>query len=332
MSDQAVRASPDDVAEFAIRRFNTDALPEAQRLPIWREEFGRTLVHVEIEPIPDEAFRVEATMRMLPGLRSLSFRGSAMTLARTRAMAAAGDDAIGLIINRDAGARLSQRGRDISLQDGDACTILTDEPGMITGRSHLGLLFPRAALFERVRNIADVSPMRIPKETEALRLLVGYVNTLPRKLTLNSPNLRRTVVEHIYDLVALAICPDRSADENSLSATAAARLELALGYIKKHFDMPDLTIAAVARDQNISPRYLQRLIESTGSTFTENVNELRLQRAYALLTSARQRRERISDIALRTGFSDIAHFNRSFRRRFGDTPRAIRAIATAERG
>ena len=42
-----------------------------------------------------------------------------------------------------------------------------------------------------------------------------------------------------------------------------------------------------------------------------------------LLTSARQRRECISDIALRVGFSDVAHFNRSFRRRFDDTPSNI---------
>jgi AraC-like DNA-binding protein len=324
LSQQAA-CEPEGVEEFAIRRFTTDALPAAQRLPIWREEFGRTLVNVDITLESDEAIQAEATMRMLPGLRSLSFRGSAMCLARTQAMVAAGDDSIGLIINRDDGARLSQRNRDVRLRDGDACPILTDEPGMISGRGHLGLLFPREPLIARVRNIADVAGLRIPKESESLRLLVSYLSALPEKLMLNSPKLRRTVVEHIYDLAALAIFPHRRADENSLSATAAARLELALGYIKKHFDMPGLTIAAVARNQNISPRYLQRLIETTGSTFSENVNELRLQRAYALLSSAPQRRERISDIALRAGFSDIAHFNRLFRRRFGDTPRAIRA-------
>ena len=51
-------------------------------------------------------------------------------------------------------------------------------------------------------------------------------------------------------LAALAICPDRPVDENALSATAAARLELALAYINNHFDTPSLTIASVARDQN----------------------------------------------------------------------------------
>jgi len=33
---------------------------------------------------------------------------------------------------------------------------------------------------------------------------------------------------------------------------------------------------------------------------------------------------RISDVALQVGFSDISHFNRLFRSRFGDTPRGVR--------
>jgi AraC-like DNA-binding protein len=79
----------------------------------------------------------------------------------------------------------------------------------------------------------------------------------------------------------------------------------------------------VARSQGISPRYLQRLLEESGSSFTARVTELRLQRAFALLGDTGLRR--ISDIALDAGFSDISHFNRLFRARFGDTPSAVRA-------
>ncbi len=43
-----------------------------------------------------------------------------------------------------------------------------------------------------------------------------------------------------------------------------------------------------------------------------------------MLTSEHFRTERISDIAYRVGFSDISYFNRSFRARFGCTPKAAR--------
>ena len=45
------------------------------------------------------------------------------------------------------------------------------------------------------------------------------------------------------------------------------------------------------------------------------LNELRLQRAFKLLTEPHGSAPRISDIALEVGFSDISHFNRLFRAR-----------------
>jgi len=37
---------------------------------------------------------------------------------------------------------------------------------------------------------------------------------------------------------------------------------------------------------------------------------------------------RISDVALEVGFSDISHFNRLFRTRFGVSPRDVRGAGT----
>jgi AraC-like DNA-binding protein len=53
-----------------------------------------------------------------------------------------------------------------------------------------------------------------------------------------------------------------------------------------------------------------------------------LQRALTLLTDARHQRKRIAEIALRSGFSDVSYFNRIFRKRFGETPRSVRARVT----
>jgi transcriptional regulator GlxA family with amidase domain len=61
------------------------------------------------------------------------------------------------------------------------------------------------------------------------------------------------------------------------------------------------------------------------TSFTEHVNELRLKRAFMLLKAEREGHACISDIGLQAGFSDISHFNRVFRARFGDTPSGVRA-------
>ena len=114
--------------------------------------------------------------------------------------------------------------------------------------------------------------------------------------------------------------------ESSASAVVAARHSAVLDHIATHFQDPGLSLELVARCQGISPRYVQRLMESSGSSFTGRVNELRLQRAFKLLTDPHTSTQRISDIALEVGFSDVSHFNRLFRARFGNSPRGVRTV------
>ena len=50
-----------------------------------------------------------------------------------------------------------------------------------------------------------------------------------------------------------------------------------------------------------------------------------------MLRDPRFTRIKIAAIARAAGFSDISHFNRSFRRAFGDTPFGVRARAARRR-
>jgi AraC-like DNA-binding protein len=314
-----------NAAEFSPIRFSTRMFPERERLFRWREEFARSLLRCEIEPVSNVPFHAEAKLRALPGLRTADCSGSATRFDRTSAMAAEGDDSIGFVINLGKRATASQRGREVILRPGDAVPILTHEPAVLTSTHHLGVLVPRAALASRLNNIDDAGMRVIPGEIESIRLLMSYMSMVHDKLTLATPKLRDMVVSHVQDLVAIALTPHLATDGSGLSALTHARLNAAFNYITAHFHEPGLDVSTVARDQRISPRYLQRLIETTGTTFTAHVTELRLQRAVALLTEARDDGRRISDIALQAGFSDISHFNRLFRGRFGDTPRGILA-------
>jgi transcriptional regulator GlxA family with amidase domain len=68
------------------------------------------------------------------------------------------------------------------------------------------------------------------------------------------------------------------------------------------------------------------MLEVTGATFSEHVTEQRLLRARRLLGSTVCRRK-ISEVALEAGFNDLAHFHRVLRRRFGETPAAMRGAS-----
>jgi acetamidase/formamidase/AraC-like DNA-binding protein len=108
------------------------------------------------------------------------------------------------------------------------------------------------------------------------------------------------------------------------TATQAAIQHRICQTIERRLDDPELSPARVAQMEGISERYLQKLFEGIGDNFTQYVRERRLQRAWADLSNPAEGLRSISEIAYRYGFSDSAHFSRTFRHRFGLPPREFR--------
>jgi len=92
----------------------------------------------------------------------------------------------------------------------------------------------------------------------------------------------------------------------------------------------ELTIVSVAERHRVTPRYVRKLFEGEGITFSEFVLAQRLARSRRMLADPRHEAETISAIAFACGFGDLSYFNRVFRRQYGATPTAVRE--TARRG
>jgi AraC-like DNA-binding protein len=86
----------------------------------------------------------------------------------------------------------------------------------------------------------------------------------------------------------------------------------------------DLSVAAVARRQRVTPRYIHMLFDGEGTTFSQFVLAERLARVHRLLSDPRHGDKSIGAIAYASGFGDLSHFNHAFRRRYGATPSEIR--------
>jgi AraC-like DNA-binding protein len=74
----------------------------------------------------------------------------------------------------------------------------------------------------------------------------------------------------------------------------------------------------------LSERSIYLLFERSGLNFAPFVTNERLKLAVAMLLDPARQRNRIGDIALAAGFSDLSTFNRCFRRRYGRTPSSLR--------
>ncbi|HXW27091.1 MAG TPA: helix-turn-helix transcriptional regulator, partial [Xanthobacteraceae bacterium] len=107
----------------------------------------------------------------------------------------------------------------------------------------------------------------------------------------------------------------------------AARLDAVKADIAANLGSARLSLKAVARRQGISASYVRKLFASEGTSFTDFVLAERLARAHRVLRDPGCAGRPVSAIAFAAGFGDLSYFNRSFRRRFGDTPSGIRATA-----
>jgi AraC-like DNA-binding protein len=307
---------------------STRDFPEADRTPFWREVFARQMCHLEFEPLSDGDLDVDATLLALPGLSvGWCLSGMAARWSRTSELVKDGDDAFALIIPLGNAITRSQRGQDVDAKPGEAIGILHSEPGSIQFRelNDIAVMVPRSMLAALVPDLEEASTRII--SNDALRLLRLYLMAWRDGMDLMDPDVRRLAVNHVHDLLALALGPTREAAEvANTRGVRAARLKAAKADIQFNLTARDLSVASVARRQRISPRYLHRLFESEGVSFSEFVLAERLAHAHRLLVDP-SCRQPISTIAYASGFGDLSHFNHAFRRRYGATPSDVRRQA-----
>jgi acetamidase/formamidase/AraC-like DNA-binding protein len=160
---------------------------------------------------------------------------------------------------------------------------------------------------------------------------VGFTEVFSRTLETAARNLETlsdpewaAVAQGLADLLPTFMRQIATSTEAGGTATQAAILHRLCQTIERKLDDPDLTPARVAEAEGISERYLQKLFEGSGTSFTHYLRERRLQRTSAELSSPAESHHSISEIAYRNGFNDSAHFSRVFRHRFGLSPREFR--------
>ncbi len=97
-------------------------------------------------------------------------------------------------------------------------------------------------------------------------------------------------------------------------------LMIVFQYIEEHYKDGELTI--LANQMGCELTYLSKLIKKmTGSTYTELVQQKRLNQACYLLKTTQLA---IIDISLAIGYDNFSYFHRLFKQAYGKSPRAYR--------
>src|SRR5690606_34977373 len=114
-------------------------------------------------------------------------------------------------------------------------------------------------------------------------------------MTLGDDALRSTLAAHVHDLIALAVGAVRDVREAAAGrGLRAAKRHAIRQDIVLSLDHPGLSVGTVARRHACTERFVQRLFEAEGTTFTAFLLAQRLERAYRRLADPRRAGEKVS--------------------------------------
>jgi AraC-like DNA-binding protein len=296
--------------------FTTRGVPEPSRRRVLHTLCEQGLLPVE--PLRDAVPRVELVKWRLPGASVLWGRFAGVR--QVGDPSASGDDLF-FAINTGGTGLARQRGREVRIGAGGAVavgphdgpfTVLRQEPNQMIGvrLAHHGP--------------AGDAPLRlVPRTTPALELLARYLRSLLGAPVPSSPLLADAVVAHITELIALSLRDERAVPP-AAPGVRAARMAAIRADIDQHLTDPALGVAAIARRQGISARYVHRLFADEAQTYSAFVLDRRLDLVHRRLADRRFADRPISTIATDAGFADLSYFNRTFRGRYGTTPTDVR--------
>ena len=318
-----------DNDEFSILDISTNDIPERDRVAMLREFYCRGVLKAEVDATESKPFEASLTSHTLPEAQLLLGTLFGARIIRTKQLVSDGDDSLALVVNRSGAVGISARGEDLLLRPGDAALTSAADVSMFERFSPgecFSLRVPRRILAPMIADIDDTVMRVIPEQTVGLGLLIDYAVSLVREKIFATPALRQLGVRHLHDLLALVLGPTDDAHEIAgRRGVRAARLRKAKFLVVNNYWRQDLSIATAAQELGVTPRYLQRLFEADGKTFSSFLTEQRLKQAHRILRLPEFAERPVSSIAYDVGFGDLSYFNRCFRRAYGATPSEVRS-------
>ena len=136
-----------------------------------------------------------------------------------------------------------------------------------------------------------LKPSNLNELKETLRIMVSRLDLLP------------TVEAEI---------PDDASEAGNFIVNAA------LDYMRENCMQQHLSLSAVADHVYVSQWHLSKLLNrETGKSFFDLLGSMRVEKSKTLLRTPGMN---IQDVAEQTGYTDVAHFSRTFKKLTGQTP------------
>lgn len=224
------------------------------------------------------------------------------------------------------GAFVLNNGADcVELRLGDILYGPTGRDSTLKLPDHFVMLYiriPQAMLYPRMLNLHIMPLGTLTGQAAVNRVFSGLLHSIANDLEELGDEDIRPIEVALSEFVVSGLA--ESAAMNCFDAAGASNFHRITQAIETQLGDGDLTLHHVAEQQHVSARYIQKLFQQAGLSFSQYLRRRRLEHCHADLGSIAHRHLSISEICFRWGFNDAAHFSRSFGAEYNMTPRAFR--------
>jgi AraC family transcriptional regulator, positive regulator of tynA and feaB len=303
--------------------FTTDLLPVSDRVDAWQWNAQQICGDCRIQ-LPKSSFHGAIEVRHVGGLRLTRFSSSPLSFWKWPSDTVRPDNRFCIVITQlDGVRRYVQNGRSVLLIPGDTTLIDSGGPWSSSCGNNCARLYlrvPRWMMENRLRLREIPIAQRISGAKGVGAMLSRMAQSLYEQAEWLQAEEGAAALDAYFQI--LWTCIGRPESDEPRTPHAQPRIQK---FIDDHLCDPGLAPAVIAAAADISVRHLHRLFANAGRTLGDCIRASRLERCRNDLANPHLRSKTITEIAFSWGFSDSAHFSRSFRQQFGICPRIFRA-------
>jgi AraC-like DNA-binding protein len=308
--------------------FSTRNVADADPIETMTDYVGRTLMRLDIT-LPGQATNLDYRYTLFGAEAALWGRGSTTPIRyeRTANLLTDGNDDIAVAVldtairvsTPEAGEFVVPRGDILVISQARRFTY--ELPRSTSGWT---LQFKHKALKNVIPDLGEAPLRPVSSKTPGMMLLKSYLQASSTE-SLHREGAVDMMGQHLLDLAALTLSgADFELPPATLGGISRVRYELIEADMLTHLGSPQLDLEWIAARQRLSTRQVQRLFALRGTSFSDELRRLRLEKAAQMLANPALARHSVLFVAMEVGFNDAPAFNRAFKRHFGFTPGDLR--------
>lgn len=315
-----------------MESWDTNQFSSRDQFPYWREVLCQA--YTALDPIPSEAnhFIGSVTAHSLAAFNITTIRSVRQEIYRGMPQIRKDPSSVYFLNLQISGqCRMIQDGRDALIQPGEFSLVDSTRPYLNDYCSddweQYSIRIPRDLLNPLLTAPEKSTAIKIAGTAGGLQsVAVDFIQSLTRNASSFTERDDR-IGKSLLDIVAMAVGANVGVHESGRVAARKALRGAIISHIEANIADPTLNPLQVANHFKVSSRYLHKILEDSGKSFSKLLLERRLD---ICARELKKRNDPISMIGLRWGFNDLSHFSRTFRHRFGMSPREYRLLGPME--